>query len=260
MIHHMRCPMCRSGSDERLNYLCLPMSCATELVRHVRRIRDDLSDETEQIDMEFIESELLPESLLSSLVMVRRWELVANNLQLQVIMHVPPTDATSALERLNQGTVARWNQCSTGVCTFVDLQNQGGEGGINGFTVQRSHCRRLSKALRDVGATRLSFGVCYTNGHSIFHVAHTSTMYVKVGGGTTHDSSIYYVNDNNQVELGDLYFNWIDDQQKSVKSIHFNLLTDLVMQRLVYGMICVHHLMDTNSFFSATDVMSFFHM
>lgn len=260
MIHAMRCPLCRTGFDEPLSALSLPLSCREALLSHVSRIRGELSDEAERVDVEFIESELLPESLVTNLLLIRRWDLVSSNLQLQVILIVSPSDTSSVLEHLNRGTSSHWTQCSTGVCTFVDLHQRGENDGVCRFGVQRGHCRRLSKAFRDVGATRVSFGVCYVNGHSIFHVAHTGVMHVRLGSATRHGSNIYYVNDNAQVEVGELYFDWMDEQQKSVQGIGFSLLTDMVMQRLVYGMICVYQLMESDRVFSNTDMLSVFYM
>lgn len=173
MLHGMRCPLCKSGCDEKLCSSCLPLSVSTKLSRHARKIRNEMDSEVFESDLRLVESlggedeieilgsfsgEHFPLAVMLDVIPLQNWDIINECMRLSVTLHydvdsMPQDQVLSALnsqggmnpwrlERLSEPTGTYTVQGSLSLCEDTLMIEDPTFGYMN---VPRSQCRWLSR-------------------------------------------------------------------------------------------------------------------
>ena len=267
MLHGMRCPMCRSGHGSPLSAECLPLSCRQAVAGHVERMRKEMRREEAEEDFEDIDVDidLIPVSeLMTDIALLRQWDFVYPNLQLQAILHMPPSSVLKALETLNrhpfEAGLPYWTQCSTGIHLFLNVVFEHPEiHPPQRFAVQRNQCRKISRALTVLRPASISFGLCYADdGDSITQVARSRVVPLQRAQEGTHQaaeqetvcSELTFETEERSVRAGTVRMAFMAGRGSSVEGITCEVRPEDIITRLVHGRIMAfqhtHGLLDTS--------------
>ena len=266
MLHGMRCPMCRNGHGIPLSAECLPPSSREAVAAHVERMRKEMRREEAEEEFEDIDIDLVPVSeLMTDIALLRQWDFVYPNLQLQAILHMPPSGVLKALEVLNrhpfESGLPYWTQCATGIHLFLNIVFQNSEvHPPQRFAVQRNQCRKISRALATLRPASISFGLCYADdGDSITQVARSRVVPLQRAQGGTEQaaeqgtvcSELLFETEERTVRAGTVRIAFMAGQGRSVEGITCEVRPEDIITRLVHGRIMAfqhtHGLLDTST-------------
>lgn len=258
LLHRMRCPFCNQGCDHPLSPIHLPDSCRQALVTHTTRIRKEINEDTSNSDLQNIMDSMDEDSVDGNfaveLILLRQWDYVQPRMQLQVTLHVPVASVDAVLESINRDNARQcvWNPCPYGIGIFCPLNETMLDETVSQLTTQMNHVRRISKALHTVQPARMSLSLCYSSSAFIWQVARVSTFDLS-DSLEPIQQPIYYTHQDQRMEIGNATLTWINDgkgpmvqpHQKSIDRISISISTTALMDRLVYGHMCLYNLRET---------------
>jgi len=274
MLYGMRCPMCRNGHGSLLSEDSLAACCrdgpASDFAAHVERMRKEMRREEAEEEFDVLEIDLVPISeLMTDIALLRQWDFVYPNLQLQAILHMPPTAVLKALEALNrfpfESGVPYWTQCSTGIHLFLNVVFEHPEiHPPQRFAVQRNQCRKISRALTTLCPASISFGLCYADDEdSITQVARSRVVPLQRAQEGTEQaedhgavcSELTFETEERTVRAGTVRMAFLGGlgergPGRSVEGITCEVSPQDIITRLVHGRIMAfqhtHGLLDTS--------------
>lgn len=270
MLHGMRCPMCRSGHGSPLSAECLPVSSKEAIAAHVERMRKEMrreEAEEEFEDFNEIDIELIPVGeLMTDIALLRQWDFVYPKLQLQAILHMPPSMVLKALESLNrypfESGVPYWTQCSTGIHLFLNIVFEHPEiDPPRRFAVQRNQCRKISRALSTLHPASISFGICYADDDdSLTQIARSRVISLRDSNPSNElqgnlqgsvSSDLTFETEERTVRAGTVRMAFMEEKGRSVEGITCEVRPEQIIARLIHGRIMafqhVHGFLDTTT-------------
>jgi len=259
MLHSMRCPFCKQGTDSPLSELCLPSSCRSKVRAYVDKIRSEMNQEIANEDVRHIldsmEDTELDSSFALELVLLRQWPFVYPRMQLQVTLHIPLATVHTALELVNptetRGRESVWNPCPHGIGLFCPLVESSCDDIVSHMGTQLNHIRRITKAIQALKPGHVSMSLCYSSSAFIWQVVRMPMIQISEN---LHDSSqqLYYVHNDQRVDIGKASICWIKEatpqanpHKRSIDRILVEVDTHALMDRLVYGHMCLYNLQGT---------------
>jgi hypothetical protein len=281
MLHGMRCPMCRSGHGSLLSVNSLAACCrdgpASDIAAHVERMRKEMRREEAEEEFEGVDEmdiDLVPVSeLMTDIALLRQWDFVYPNLQLQAILHMSPSVVLKALESLNrhpfESGLPYWTQCSTGIHLFLNIVFEHPEiDPPRRFTVQRNQCRKISRALTTLHPASISFGLCYADDDdSLTQIARSRVISLQgsnssngQGQGSVQQGSIQqgsvssdltFETEERTVRAGTVRMAFMEGKGRSVEGITCEVRPEDIITRLIHGRIMafqhVHGILETHT-------------
>eukprot|EP00960_Hanusia_phi_P069786 767165-Hanusia_phi.AAC.2 len=189
MVHSMRCPLCKYGSDSKLSSTCLPINCAVKLLSQVRKIKNEMEEDIFMSDVQLVQDirfgedmeivgnisgEHFPHAILIDVIPLQNWDIINEHMRLHVMLHyesdlISQERVLSALDSLgatNQWRVERSSEDTEmftvqgylSLCEDTLITDDPTFGFMN---IPRSQCRLISRINQVTKPTSMSCSLVY---------------------------------------------------------------------------------------------------
>lgn len=265
LLHSMRCPICKQGSDFPLSFKSLPNDLRERLIPEVDLIKREMRQDIIDVDwnlihnleewhtqfMHGIRADLVhlrvPVQFVMELVSYRSWDNVRVNLQLHIMLFLEriTSHQHSTLQQMVQTmpTFSQWgmrqDDSGSTVIEFYSLLVDEPEG----MSMQRSQCRNLGRVLGMLGhmfpenLSDIAF--------SLIHLGEPEVMICETSRQrlSSHDMPPMFLRfEDSEREVGVIHLHQLPDSvEHGLSHVTLDLHKDDICDRLVNGYAYIYH-------------------